>query len=327
MKTARRHELQHNQLADWLGEKIEEVTPYSRTITAVVVGILALIAVMVIYNNRSNATEEAAWTAYFVALDHSREAGFTRDGRTRNVRADLLDDLTKVTTAYPKQAAGSWARLTMASMQLDQGIEDLFKDRETSKEELEDATKNFEKVLAASNDSSLKEQATLGLARTYEAESNLDEARKYYEKMVKSWPNGIYIAEAKKRLADLSNPSTKEFYSWFASQETKPSKLDPFGGMNFPGHPPMKNPSFPPLDAGSFSIPSDFPAKTDPAKTDAGKAPVTSDDPTTDGKKDGAEKKPADTKADEKKVDDKKADAKEPAKEKAPEPTKEEEKK
>jgi len=324
MKTARRHELHHNQLADWLGEKIEEVTPYSRAIVAGVIAILALVAVTVIWNRRSHAQEEAAWNDYFAAFSHARDPGFGRDSRMRPVREDLIEDLRNVATKYPGRAGGIWARLTLGNMRLDAGIDNLFKDRETSKEELEDATKNFEMAFSASSDPAVREQATLGLARTYEAEGNLTEARKNYEKMVKNWPNGIYTDEAKQRIEDLSQKPTEQFYAWFEKLERKPDTSKPFRDPMFPpGHPPIKNPSFQPLDGSSFSIPRDAPVTGDVPAAD-GKKPAEekkADDKPAEDKK-GEEKKPAETKP-----DDKKSAEKEPAKEQGDEKAKEPEKK
>src|SRR4051812_2252269 len=104
MKTARRHELQHNQLADWLGEKIEEVAPYSRAILAGVIAIAALVAVLVIMNRRSHSQEEAAWNDYFAAFARTRDPGIGRDGRMRQAREDLVEDLKNVATKYPSRA-------------------------------------------------------------------------------------------------------------------------------------------------------------------------------------------------------------------------------
>lgn len=319
MKTARRHELQHNQLADWLGEKIEEVTPYSRAIVAGLIAILALVAVTVIWNRRSQAQEEAAWSEYFAALARTREPGFGRDGRMRAVREDLIEDLRTVASKYSNRAAGSWARLTLGNVQLDSGIENLFKDRETSKEEMEEAIKNFDAAFNASGDPAVREQATLGLARTYEAEGKVDEARKTYEKIVKNWPHGIYIDEAKQRVKDLSEKSTEQFYAWFEQQERKPDIPNQLGDPKMPfGHPPINSPSFQPLDGSSFSIPKDAPI---------GDTPKTGDTSATDSKEPVEDKNAEDKPADDKKADDKKPEQKAPAKEQSNEKAKEPENK
>ena len=53
MKTARRHELQTNTLADWLGEAIESAKPYARLIGGIALAGVVLVIFYFVMQSRS----------------------------------------------------------------------------------------------------------------------------------------------------------------------------------------------------------------------------------------------------------------------------------
>jgi hypothetical protein len=73
---------------------------------------------------------------------------------------------------------------------------------------------------------------------------DLKEATQLYEKVVKEWPHGAYVAEAKQRIEDLKNRETKLMYDEFA-------KFNPMPAAPESGEPHAKPPA--------FELPSDKP--------------------------------------------------------------------
>ncbi len=65
MKTERRHELQTNQLADWLGRQIENIRPHFTTILTVVAVLIVAMIGYGIWSSRSQEAAAEAWTSYF----------------------------------------------------------------------------------------------------------------------------------------------------------------------------------------------------------------------------------------------------------------------
>ncbi len=55
MKTERRHELAKNDLADWIGDRIEELKPYSTAIWATVLAVLVGAFAIVYWSRKSEA--------------------------------------------------------------------------------------------------------------------------------------------------------------------------------------------------------------------------------------------------------------------------------
>src|SRR5437879_12667618 len=72
MKAERRHELKHNELADWIGEHLEVVRPHA---TGIVLG-LALLAVVVLgsfwYLSGESHAKSRAWSQYFEAFNERK---------------------------------------------------------------------------------------------------------------------------------------------------------------------------------------------------------------------------------------------------------------
>ncbi len=205
MKTERRHELQTNDLADWMGEKIEDLKPYSTAIWGTVLAVLAVIVALVYWSRKSEAQLERTWDSYFNARNEPTPEG-----------------LKTVAEAHPKTPAGLWSRLTLADVQLSKGVNALFEDRTEGQEALKEAVEAYEYVIAnAPRDSLLAERATFGLGEALESQNELDKARAQYEAVEANWPDGAFSTQAKQRLADLDKASTKQFYDWFAKQEPK----------------------------------------------------------------------------------------------------------
>lgn len=236
MKTERRHELATNVLADWLGEKIETLKPYSTAISATVLAVAVAIFAYVYWSQKNQARQAQGWESFFKALD---ERG----------REDADESLLNVADEYANSPAGNWSRLSLADAQLAKGVDQLFNDRAASKQTLDDAVESYRAVLEdAPDDSPLAERATFGLAEAYESKNDLDKAREQYRALVDRWPDGAFTALAQERLNDLDQKGTKDFYDWFAKQSPKPKS--PQG----PGKPGEK----PAFDLGNLSDESPF---------------------------------------------------------------------
>ena len=266
MKRERRHELQHNALADWLGTNIEKLRPHVNTILAGVLAVVVVVGVGTVWRNLSHSRATASWEAFDAAW------GSAQTGAA---------DIQKVAEKYPGTSAGMWALLTAAGMQLNQGCDLLFTNKDSAKLELRNAADNYQRFLASEAPESLKEWATFGLAQTHEALSDTDNAKKYYAQVLKTWPSGAFAQASKDALGRLEQPKWGQFYDKFAKFDPKPpAKPDtklPFD-LNVPEEPtPGKKAESKP--AGGIQLQSkDFGTKVDSsepaAKPAESKAPA-----------------------------------------------------
>jgi tetratricopeptide (TPR) repeat protein len=246
MKSERRHELEHNVLANWLGGTIEQIKPYASTILlAVLAGLLAVVLVRWWYGN-SLAKGASAWDAYYAAFEDPNAS----------------EEFDKVAELYPRSKVAEWATVTGADVRLQYGCNQLFTNRSIANQELTKAVNGYLKVLEQASDVTVRERATFGLARAKEAQGDLDEALKSYKEVVKQWPNGAYKQAAQHRIDDLERKSTKEFYDTFAKANPKPPATE--GAASGTG-PEFNEKSLPEGPAAKSSSPEKSPETSKPA--------------------------------------------------------------
>ncbi len=162
MKTERRHELQTNTLADWLGRQIEALRPH---FTTIITGIVVLVVALVgygIWSSRSQQAAAEAWTNYFSvsfaensyarnkfevlqkqAQDEYRDELRTEkndpsyeltDGEKRlvdekvfpKVRQAMLDETAGLARQYERTKLGLLANMEAGDLSLSGAIDSLF---------------------------------------------------------------------------------------------------------------------------------------------------------------------------------------------------------
>ncbi len=221
MKTERRHELQTNELADWLGKQIAGIRPYSKTILGVVVLIVAAIVALMLSLTQRSRNVAGGWQAYYDATV------------ARN--AEKLSEIAK---DYEGTTAGLWATQSAGDAYLMQGTSLLHIDRDDAADRLNKARAAYQQVIDQTYDDLLKPRALIGLAQCYEARNEVEEAEKQYNRVIEGWPETSLAKLAKERRDLLAQASTREFLNWFDDQEPQlppvsgtPGAADPFGGM------------------------------------------------------------------------------------------------
>jgi hypothetical protein len=239
MKTERRHELQTNELADWLGKGVELVEQNGRAVLAIIVAVaICLVAYLYIRSESTNKRVQR-WDRYFQALNN-------RD----------MPEMLNLAESDSSSPVGAWARLYVADEQLVRGTNQLFQNRAEANDQLRRAADNYRQVAdssPAAKEPLLHQRALWGLARSLESLNRLDEARETYARLADTsiWKPAIFARQAERRLKDLNEQSTKEFYDWFAKQEPSPPAGLPEG---MPAE-LEKLPDEPPVESSSASQP------------------------------------------------------------------------
>jgi len=217
MKTERRQELNTNVLADWLGQRITAIAPFGRAITGFVFIGVVLAFVFFFLDAQNRTSREANWTAYFSAT--------------------TAEDLIGVVDEQEENVVDIWARQAAADLYLAEGGEFLFDNRR--EDPLKKAKENYQIVAEKATDDTLKRRALFGLAQACEALNELDEAKQKYQKIIdnKSWSDTVVRELADRRLKNLGNESTQEFYQWFFAQGPRSPLQEPTSGGG--GQPPF----------------------------------------------------------------------------------------
>ena len=206
MKSERRHELQHNALADWLAKSAETLKPYQNMALAAAVVVLVAVLGYTWWSRESAAQATQAWDELNAVLESGNVA-----------------KLAKVVEDYPNTNVAQMAAVMLADSYLGEGCARLFVNKATARDELNKAIRLYDSVRQESRVPSLLERATFGLARAKEAKGDLGPAERLYEDVATKWPSGAYAAAATQRLEDLKRPATKSLYDQFARFDPKPA--------------------------------------------------------------------------------------------------------
>ena len=220
MKSERRHELQHNDLADWLVNAYESIAPYKNAILGVT--ILLIVAGVSAAFWRSHATAQAAegWNAVEIpqAVVQIPAAGMTPVYQV----PQYVDMMEKAGGTYAGTSAGEWAQLMSADAYLFFGEDQIISQREAGTQIIKNAGERYQKALGVATTSMARERAMFGIARATETLGDVNKAIEAYENLNKEFPKGTYKAVADQRLLRLRTPDAVEFYKALAEYTPKP---------------------------------------------------------------------------------------------------------
>ena len=252
MSSERRHQLEHNELAVWLGKVNKSIEPHSKPIAAVVAA--AVVAGI-------------AWT--FLTTEQLAKRS---DATLQLIQAAAGGDsevLAKVGDTYSDTEAGSWARLYQGQQLMIQGMTALYRNREEAEILLSDAKQALQSAVNSSSNNLLASRGHYAIAQIEEALGDVNNeqgedgesmlaAIDSYQKVIDLNESEAMVERAEERIAALKKPETREFIAWFSKQDFSPTNdpsLPPStlpGGSEIPGLPDLDL-SLPALDLGGES--------------------------------------------------------------------------
>jgi hypothetical protein len=207
MKSERRHELQHNDLAEWAIKIYQHVAPYRNAILGVVLLLIVAGITWTIWHGHSQGQAAEGWNA--IGLP--------------GVQADI-NRLEKASSEYKGMPAGEWAQVLAADTFLSASENQLKEHKDVANQYFNFALERYEKTLAASPDYMARERAMFGKARILESLGKLPEATAAYTDLNKAFPEGTYKAIADQRIEQLAKPEIAEFYKALAQYTPPPKK-------------------------------------------------------------------------------------------------------
>ncbi|MFN0020478.1 MAG: hypothetical protein ACKVP0_19650 [Pirellulaceae bacterium] len=214
MKSAgRHHKPVNNELANWLGEHIEQWKPHLPLIGGIAVIVLVGFVIYLFATSGTDSASAPAWQEYYAAFGEPK----------------VEDALKNVAEKQEKTLAGRWARLTLADQQLRQVTQQLVQSPKEGKATLEKAVKNLTEAADGASDKALLTRVNMSLGKASETANKLDDARKYYELVAKGDPEGTFGKSAVKALKRLDKGSdVPELLAWLDKQELE-SRPKPTG--------------------------------------------------------------------------------------------------
>ena len=263
MKSEERHQLEKNDLAEWVVQTYERWQPH----WPYLVGGIVLVAAALWFVNHRQASQaqqlHAAWNAYFDA-----------EG-TRNVEA-----LRSLVDLYPDSSVAPLAQKRVADFRFADGKKLLLTDRGEALRLLDDAANIYQELSASPAASDIvRRQAQLGLALAQETTGALAKAKETYESVSQSFPGTEEAARAEQRLKKIELPEAAEFYDQLAAFKAPEPTTDlpkPKGGLpELPAPKAQKSMPDAPLISlpGLEDVPTPPPPPAKPAATKAKASP------------------------------------------------------
>jgi len=224
MRKERRQELKENELAEILGRWMARIAPHSQKILIAVLAILIVYLGWSIWTRWANAVEIEAWELLHAAMEKGAAA-----------------DYETVAERFPRTEAAYWAQLLAADTHLQIGCREIFANKADGAQELRKALDGYLSLRNVNISPFFQQRVLWGLGRAYESlsgtregQGELDRAISVYRELVQRWPDGTFSSMAKRRLAMLEKPETREFYDALAAYEpAKPGVQAPPGEIEF----------------------------------------------------------------------------------------------
>jgi tetratricopeptide (TPR) repeat protein len=246
MKAERRHELQTNELADFLVHGYEKHRQQLPTILWGVVAIVAVVMALTMWSSSRGNSQAQAWLEF----DQVRYA--EAKGRPKRLK-ELIE-------RYPSSEVALWARLDLADQLCFDGREKMPLDRDIAQTYLKEAQQNYAGVMDnASARPEMIRRAVLAEAKCWELLGDRDKAITRYKAAAEKYKNIIpeVAATAAKSATELDQPAAADFYKWLADYKVPTAPT-----LNIPG----LGPSFPPLGG---DLPKEAPTSAPTAPTAA----------------------------------------------------------
>ena len=213
MKSTRKHELQTNELADFLGRLIERGRPHGRAITYVALAVAVLVIVLVVLPAmRSSASPEVAASAAFLEAQGAGDAsalrnflhGFPNSPQVPIAKMLLADRIvSEVVRGSEMTGAGDIKARAPALLA---------------------EARDFY-VQAADASPRLAPMARLGQALVTVQQGDLDQGRKALEEIGKAYPGSIAADLAKAHLEELAGYKPVQFSNEAPTMPTRTSGL------------------------------------------------------------------------------------------------------
>jgi hypothetical protein len=274
MSSDERHELDKNDLADFLLNTWDRIRPY---LGYVALGLLVVAVGSVaatFMNQAARAKMQEGWGVLAAAT--------------------TPDSLSQVMADYPNTTLAHLAQVRLGWIRFNEGKDRLVDDRGEAIRLLTESVENFEAILGSSASESTKVQAYLGVALAKECQSMVEEAKKGYQEIIDRFPTDPVAEIARRRLDGLTPESAGTFYTSFKNYQPPapstdlPTKIDPGVVPSPPEIPagidtssPITVPP-PPSDITSPGLPTiegSLPASTEPTAPPAESPPAPSPAP------------------------------------------------
>jgi PAS domain-containing protein len=261
-RSTNRADIQSNLLADRIERWFIQIKPMLPWILAGIVAVVAIAIIVSLISGQAAQREATGWSDIYFA-------------------ESSIAQLETVSEDFEGTTAAEWARQWAADAKLNEALQQIYTDRTIAIQKLAEAREEYQAIAGSSRDPILTIRSNLGIAKTYDAEGDGENAAKAYQEVL-GLPDVTEQLQKSvtERLAFIQSERGKEFFAWF--KENKPAAPRPTGAAEdlnkLPDTPDIKfstEPGSPLGSAGSSEAPALAADIKLPVEGEAGSIPAT----------------------------------------------------
>ncbi len=162
MKSERRHELQHNDLAEWILTAYERIQPYRNSILGVALLLVVLLIGVSLWHSHTVAQTGEAWNSLGAPVGIPVFQPVFADERTISVMQSAV-------RTYPGTPAAQWAQVFAGDTALMVGANKILTEKKAGVDQLTNARDLYDEALKTVTIPGAREQAMFGKARAIES--------------------------------------------------------------------------------------------------------------------------------------------------------------
>jgi len=213
MKSSRRHELQTNDLAETLNRFFATYGHFFKWGAVGVLAVALVIAVVAWIAHRRQVAAGKAWAEYLAAASSRLDID----------RRQTLQDIAQVHHGTP---AGVWAMISRADMNLTEGTELLYQNKEEAQKRINEAIEGYRQALDQVRDPFLRQRVQFALGQAHESLGQLKDAQAAYNAVLVQGESSALGQLAKERLESLQKDDIRRFYDWFVAYKAPVFRQD-----------------------------------------------------------------------------------------------------
>ena len=215
MKSERRHDLQTNVLADWMGEKVKKIQANATWIGGGFLLILIIVVFLFVRQSRLSNVANEGWTRF----QQARSSGLVALAQQQPLALNnVVRDLENIAREYAGNPIAAYTHLTLGDLQLQNGRMQYSLNKTAARDAFQSAVNYYKAAADGTESPDIKNQARFCQGKSLEWQSKLSQAKEIYGKVT-----GPYRLEAEERIRNLDRNGTESFYKQYAEWKPKPA--------------------------------------------------------------------------------------------------------
>ena len=174
MKSERRHDLQTNVLADWLGGKVSKIQANASWVGGGFLLILIVVVFLFVRQNRLASVASEGWTRF----QQARSSGLVAISQQQPLALNnAVRDLEDIAREYASDPIAAYAHLTLGDLLLQNGRTQYSLNKTAARDAFQAAARYYQMVVESTKSPDMKNRALFCQGKSLEWQLKLSQAK------------------------------------------------------------------------------------------------------------------------------------------------------